>query len=223
MQAFKGLEAACVVLVGFTELDSSTARRLLYVGSTIPVPAEAQRTIRVGGEQWTETVYIGNSKGTAQPIFHIDMFITLAGHGADGKYRLLVGDPAAAAALVGEPVRPEAMKEVFDSVAAALARLGFDVIRNPLPLVYVDDPDRKEREWYFATANNALVEITDRSKEVFLPTYAHGDWTDLAPVDQRNDEIWRGLGFTTHLLGDFHPFAAALGSVHCIKKYLARG
>ena len=41
-------------------------------------------------------------------------------------------------------------------------------------------------------------------------------------VEQGNVEIWQGLGFTTHLLGDCHPLAAALGSIHCVKKYLAR-
>ena len=44
----------------------------------------------------------------------------------------------------------------------------------------------------------------------------------LAAVDRRNQEIWEGLGFTTHLLPDCHPLAEALGVVHCIKKYLGR-
>jgi hypothetical protein len=30
------------------------------------------------------------------------------------------------------------------------------------------------------------------------------------------------LGFTVHQLADFNVFAQNLGSVHCIKKYLAR-
>ena len=34
VQAFKGLEASCVVLVGLTEIDSPASRRLLYVGGS---------------------------------------------------------------------------------------------------------------------------------------------------------------------------------------------
>ncbi|MGH9280318.1 MAG: hypothetical protein ACRD12_19740 [Acidimicrobiales bacterium] len=202
-----------------------TGRRLVYVGSTIPVPAEARRRFELDGQPWTESVHVGNAPGTAQPIFHIDMFITLAGRGANGAYRVLVGDPAMAAELTGEPVRAQAMREAFDSIAAGLARLEFEVIRNPLPLVYVDDPDRRERSWYFATANNALVETAGAGGQphVYLPTYAYGDWASLAPVEARNAEIWEGLGFTVHRLGDCHPLASALGSVHCIKKFLARG
>lgn len=200
-----------------------TGRRLIYVGSTVPVPAQQERPVSIGGEDWTEIVFAGNGAGTAQPIFHIDMFLTLAGRAPDGRYRVLVGDPAMAAALTGDPVSPYAMREVFDSVATGLGRLGFDVIRNPLPLAYVDDPDSRVRFWYFATANNALVEIrSEDDRHVFLPTYGHGAWDVLEPVDDRNEEIWRELGFTTHLLGDCHPFAENLGSVHCIKKYLAR-
>jgi hypothetical protein len=100
---------------------------------------------------------------------------------------------------------------------------GFDVIRNPLPLTYVDDPEAKLRTWYMATANNCLVQITDQSSDVWLPTYGHANWADLAAVDAANRRIWQELGFTVHELGDYHPFAQNLGAVHCIKKYIARG
>jgi len=196
-----------------------TGRRLHYVGSTIPVPAEAARTVTIDGEEWTEIVHTGNEAGTVQPVFHIDMFVTPAGRGADGRFRLLVGDPRLAADLLDEPVAPHAMREVFDSIAAVLGRLGFDVIRNPLPPAYVDDPDQRLRVWYFATANNALVE----PGRVILPTYGHGAWEHLDAVDRANAELWRSLGYEVAELADCHPLAEALGSVHCIKKYLGRG
>ena len=200
-----------------------TTRRLVYVGSTVPVPVERTRKVTIDGEPWTEVLHAGNAPGTAQPNFHIDMFVTLAGRGPSGAYRALVGDPALAAAMLGEKVRPQAMREAFDSIAAGLARLGFEVVRNPLPLVYVDDPERRERFWYFATANNALVSVSERDgNHVWLPTYGYAEWTALAAVDTRNREIWEELGFTVQLLPDCHPLASALGSVHCIKKYLAR-
>jgi hypothetical protein len=87
----------------------------------------------MNGEQWTEFVYQGNAPGTRQPLFHIDMFISLAGRGEDGRYRLMVGDPREAAILTGEPLKPEAMPEVFDNIAAQLAQSGFAVIRTRSP------------------------------------------------------------------------------------------
>lgn len=198
-------------------------RRLLYVGSTIPVPAEERRWFDLDGERWQERLFTGNRPGTVQPLFHIDMFITLVGRAPNGRYRMLVGDPALAAEVLDEPLPPQAMREVFDNVAAGLGRLGFDVRRNPLPLVYVDDPDQRTRVWYFATSNNALVEIgDDGDKRVFVPTYGYGEWASLQATDQRNQQIFEELGFEVLALGDFHPFASNLGAVHCIKKYLAR-
>jgi hypothetical protein len=193
-------------------------RRLVYVGSALPVPEQRTRRFTLGGAEWSEVLYAGNQPGTTQPIFHIDMFVTLAGRGADGKYRVLVGDPRVAAATLGSDVPAHAMPEVFDDIAAGLRRQGFDVLRNPLPLVYADDTDRNERWWYFATANNALI----GDGVVYLPTYGHGAWPELAATDEANGRLWATLGYDVVYLGDFHPFAENLGAVHCIKKYLAR-
>ncbi len=195
-------------------------RKILYVGTKIPVPQDQMRPITVNGEQWQEEIYAGT--GEAQPIFHIDMFVSLAGRGRSRKYRLLVGSPSMADALLNRSPIPHAMAEIFDDVARSLEAQGFEVIRNPLPLTYVDDPASKTRVWYFATANNCLVQIDGTDKHVWLPTYGHGDWADLAVIDARNKEIWRQLGFTVTELADMNPFAQNLGSVHCIKKYIKR-
>lgn len=114
------------------------------------------------------------------------------------------------------------MCEVFDDIAAQLDQLGFDVIRNPLPLVYQDNHITKTRLWYFDSANNALVEIDGASKTVWLPTYGHDDWIGLATTDRINEEIWRRLGFEPRTLGNFHPFAVNLGALRCMAKCLVR-
>lgn len=198
-------------------------RELVYVGSTMPVPAEERRTLTIDGEEWTEVLHFGNTAGTVQPVFHIDMFISLAGRDADGVYQMLVGSPRLAAEALEVPLWPQSMQEVFDNLAQGLERRGFKVIRNPLPHVYMDDPESRVRTWYFATANNALVQISGQAgRRVWLPTYGHGHWTVLQKTDEMNREIWQSLGFSVTLLGDFHPFAENLGAVHCIKKYLNR-
>lgn len=200
-----------------------TERELRYVAATIPVPEQRERTIRLDGQEWTEVLHLGNRPGTAQPLFHIDMFISLAGRAQDGRYRLLVGDPRRAADLLGLPLYPHAMAEIFDNVAGTLERTGFAVHRNPLPLVYLDDERTRQRRWYFATSNNALVETSPRGGGIaYLPTYGHGSWPSLAATDRANRALWEQLGFSTVALGDFHPFAENLGALHCISKYLAR-
>lgn len=199
-------------------------RTFVPVGTTLPVPAAARRELRLDGELWQEQLYAGNAPGTRQPIFHIDMFVSLAGRGADGRYRVLVGDPREAARLTGEPLQPHAMAAVFDDIARGLADRGMDVTRTPLPLVYADDLEARVRSWYFATSNNVLVHAPDGARpSVFVPTYAHGPFADaLAATDRRNAEIWQQLGYDVVALADFHPFASNLGAAHCIKKYLAR-
>lgn len=199
-------------------------RSFVPVGTTLPVPAAARREFRLQGATWVEEIHAGNAPGTRQPIFHIDMFVSLAGRGADGRYRVLVGDPRSAAALTGEPLQPHAMAAVFDDIARDLAGRGFDVSRTPLPLVYSDDVDARVRSWYFATSNNVLVHAPLGERPVvYLPTYAHGPFAEtLAATDRRNAEIWESLGYDAVALGDFHPFAVNLGAAHCIKKYLAR-
>lgn len=197
-------------------------RKLIYVGSKKSVPSELKRETSINGETWKEIIYFGNHEGTVQPLFHIDMFITLAGKDETGKYTVLVGDPKLACQTLGQEVPETAMVEVFDSIAKQFSEYNFRVVRNPIPLVYVDDIERKERTWYFATSNNALVEIYTGTKRVFLPTYGHGNWTELVATDNKNKEIWEALGFEVVQLGDFHPFAENLGAVHCIKKYLKR-
>jgi hypothetical protein len=114
------------------------------------------------------------------------------------------------------------MVPIYNDIAGKISQMGFRVIRNPLPLVYQDDPSERMRYWYFATANNALVQVEGQTKNVWLPTYGHGDWSELQATDAANRQIWEGLGFQVQMLEDFHPFAFNLGAVHCIKKYLNR-
>ena len=126
--------------------------------------------------------------------------------------------------MLDRPSLAHGLNEIFDDVARQLEAQGFEIVRNPLPLTYVDDPNAKERFWYFATSNNCLVQIDDEEgSHVWLPTYGHGAWGELGVTDDANREVWERLGFTVHQLTDFNVFAQNLGSVHCIKKYLARG
>ena len=125
---------------------------------------------------------------------------------------------------MGEVVNPDSLPDVFDDIAAQLASRPerFVVIRTPLPLIAGRNPRKRTILWYFATSNNALVQVEGNRKEVWLPTYGHGEWEVMKAVDNYHVRVWRSLGFQVHRLEDFHPFAIQLGAAHCIKKYLNR-
>ncbi|WP_025677231.1 hypothetical protein [Paenibacillus polymyxa] len=199
-----------------------TTRELFYVKSNVPVPIERSRRVTIGGELWTEHIYYGNIDGTQQPLFHIDMFVTLIGRNQTGKYVVLVGSPKLAADLLAVPLWDHSMNDVFDSVAEQLRRDGFEVQRNPLPLAYFDDKETKTRQWYFCTYNNALVERTPTSKKVWLPTFGYGEWGELQKTDLENKTLWESMGYQVIQITDCHVLASNLGVLHCIKKYLER-
>ena len=81
-------------------------RRLILVGTRRPIPLRD-----FVGTHETGTTSISTSPsegaGTFQPIFHIDMFVTLVGPGADGAFEVLVGSPRLADERLGvsSPVR----------------------------------------------------------------------------------------------------------------------
>lgn len=80
------------------------------------------------------------------------------------------------------------------------------------------------RGWHHVTWNNCLVEESAiHGDHVYLPTFGYGTNARLATIDRYMKALWQRLGYEVHLLGDFNPFAARLGVVHCIKKYLRRG
>lgn len=196
-------------------------RKLIVVGSRVPVPSTSKRPVMINGELWHEVLYFGNKSGTVQPLFHIDMFISLAGRDTNGAYTALVADPQMAADTLNESLPDGAMQDVFDDIASGLRALGFNVVRNPIPMAYDDDDVNKTRYWYFATGNNVITQ--DNPKKVWIPSYGHDNWGKLQATDAQNKQIWEGLGYAVEMLPNFHPFAANLGAAHCISKYLKRG
>jgi hypothetical protein len=226
-------------------------RELIVVGTERPIPMR-----EIYGTREDDAFYIdiaGDGAGTYQPIFHIDMFITLVGPDA-----VMVGSPRMGAELVGRR-SPFALDDAYDEIARQLAAKGIAVQRNPL--VHRSEPGpaftvvelrfianqpgneplldavndllalgaresdlARARTWHHVTWNNCLVEDSAGfGRHVYLPTYGHFPSEDLEPIDVAMKELWEELGFEVHLLGDFNAFARRQGVVHCIKKYLRRG
>ncbi|MEM7105044.1 MAG: hypothetical protein AAF502_18050 [Bacteroidota bacterium] len=101
-----------------------------------------------------------------QPIYHLDMFITYAGQTVYGRNILVIGDP-----ISGEPFhhpQTKIMKFLIDEIVDQLKE-DFVIIRNPLPITYLDkflgyNGEKKEwkRKWYLAAYNNCVVQIPNK-------------------------------------------------------------
>ena len=157
--------------------------------------------------------------GARQPAFHLDLFMTLI-----GRRRVLLGDPAWASKITGIALPDGYPLRAFAEIDKVLRCSGFEVIRNPLPFVYFDEPQARIREWFYASANNCWVECLDGpGSRAWLPEYGFGAWPELKATDAINAAIWRDLGFEVVRCGDFLPLADRLGSLNCVSKVLARG
>lgn len=221
------------VLVGRTARDLSShaldpTRRVVVVDTDRMLGADRTRPIRVNGRDVDEILPGGD--GSPDPLIHLDMFLTLAGRGPAGRYRILVGSLTMADEILERLGVDPRLADHLDGIAAQLVDAGFEVIRNPLPLTRADGRPRlrgqvrEVRIWYLATANNCLVQVDPtHGDHVWLPTYGHGAWKELAATDTANRRIWESLGFTVHELTSFHSLAQRFGALHCITKDLDRG
>lgn len=202
-------------------------RQVIVLGSDRPPPSSRTRERRVGTRDVLELLPGGPAGG--RPLQHLDTFVTLAGHGDHGRARVLVGSSRLADELLDRAPIDPALDAHFDEVATQLADGGFEVIRNPLPLTYgygrrrIEGVMRDVRLWYLATANNALVQFSAAEGDrVWLPTYGHGAWQELAVTDAANRRIWEQLGVTVHELTSYHAFAQRFGALRCITQVLER-
>ena len=104
-------------------------RELVVVGTTRPIPLREFYGTREGDEFYVDIA--GDGVGTYQPIFHIDMFITLLGADDTGAFNVLVGSPALGDRILGTR-SPFALDDVYDAIADQLTARGMKVERNPL-------------------------------------------------------------------------------------------
>lgn len=131
-----------------------------------------------------------------QAVFHLDLFITLAGKNKEGQEILVIGEPVIGFSMTDDI--PFDIKELIKDVITQTTRaieetvfhlkrelrnlsIPFKIIRNRLPLTYYDEliDHQKTRYWCWASYNNCLVEhYYDNSgldprvvKNVIMPSY----------------------------------------------------
>jgi len=202
-------------------------RPTVALGPEGSLPGSRVRRIRARGRELFEVLPGGGP--SPHPLIHLDMFLTPAGRGPSGQYRLLVGSTALADRILGrDPVDP-VLDEHLDRIADEARAADFEVRRNPLPLTYgdgrrgIEGDIRDVRLWYLATANNCLVQIDrEQGNHVWLPTYGHAAWRELATTDAVNRQMWQDLGFTVHELANAHTLTHRFGALHCMAKDLGR-
>ncbi len=219
------LSAFATALSAFDNtISNKTSRQIILIKSKTPVPLERTVASQVAGKPWDEVLYFRGIKGTQQPLFHIDMFLSLAGKTSQGSQRILVADPALAAHLLDEKTHPCAMAGHFDEIATDLEQQGFEVIRNPMPLIYMDKIAKAKRVWFHATTNNVLVqESTTKGNIVWLPQFGHDNWPELVKIDQYNQQLWEGFGYEVRLVAKCQYLAENVGGIHCMTNVLQRG
>jgi hypothetical protein len=216
----------CFVGADFGEGRIDTCRAFEVIACQ-PLQRRGPTRFELTPGDWTWRQDIDRSiaaDGSRQPVFHLDMFMTLAGTTPEGMPRILLGDPAWASELIGLPLPDGFPTKAFDQIDYGLRLRGYEVLRNPLPFIYFDDPEAKLREWFYASANNCWVECieTHVGCRVFLPEYGFGAWAALQACDDANAAIWEGLGFEVIRGGDFLPLADQLGSLNCVTRILER-
>ena len=107
-------------------LDSS--RELVLLGSERPIPLPPMIGAAEAGRYYLDLPTGGN--GSYQPIFHIDMLMSLIGDNGQG-FQVMVGDPTLADSMLGRQ-SPYALAGEYKRIADQLSALGFEVHRNPL-------------------------------------------------------------------------------------------
>ena len=116
-------------------------RTAFVVGTEAAYPRSTVRLIETSTGPMVEEQF--GHAGLFQPLFHLDAFISLAGPGVDGRERVLIGDSRMAVAIVNDrrlPGGDQSLADRLDEIARTMAASDrFAVVRNPLPIVPIDD------------------------------------------------------------------------------------
>lgn len=163
----------------------------------------------------TDEIYAQNRPGTEQPLFHIDLFMSIATDKEDREV-ILIGSPREARLAMGDGQWPEkaGLEEHFESIAVALEELGFPVKRVPMPMFAVSDPKEAVKQWRFAPYNNVLVQDAP-TRKVWLPTFGSDQWPEARKSDERNIAAWSALGYEVVQIPDCTALAVSFGGLHC--------
>jgi len=156
-----------------------------------------------------------------QPLFHIDLFITLAGkHPGTGKETVIVANikeySIAFQPTAEEQQKIDKVRNGLNDVAAHFDDDRFHVERIPLGV------SKCEGQLVYKSYNNCLVEvISEKEKNVYLPKYysLNGERVEKDVLSKFSELGFHGI----HLIsGPFDDWSDNKGSLNCITKVLRR-
>jgi|GEM_PF-1973622 hypothetical protein len=212
------------ILVGAREL------RRFIENQEQPHSAVIQALLRTfnGGETGPFTCVIEIGKHTENEpnlLRHIDLYLSLTGrfNETTGKYSVLLGRcEALFNANEDELNKLEGLNRYLDGVATDLKSQNFDVLRNRIPLVKLNN------KTHLCFYNNCLTEVIQASKSVWMPRASYGQnappfHEKLLEIEHETAAIWAELGFKADFIeADFHSIMDDVGALHCITNELYR-
>lgn len=153
------------------------------------------------------------------PDHHAGMFMMSAGAGADGRRRMVVGDPSLgrevydaagveAAELEGGADLSEEMQGRFDSVARLAAGAGYAVTRMPVVVPRVGKN--------YLTFVNVILDREGGQGIVYMPTFGGQSRMNAAAA-----RVWEGLGYGVRGI-DCSTVWTRGGTLHCLVNVLER-
>ncbi|MDA5636637.1 MULTISPECIES: hypothetical protein [Agrobacterium] len=151
--------------------------------------------------------------------FHVDQFVSVTGLRSGGRPLLLLADPLAHGGCDARAATE--LKRKLDASALWLARQGFAIERNPIPISPAIDTNKCLPRLY----NNVFLENVIRSGQerpfVWIPHF--GDTEPLEEFDAMNRRIWDGFGFQTIGVSGWSHLSSRNGALRCATKIINRG
>ena len=192
--------------------DLAASARTLFVGADIlertkgrGVADRASMDAELRRHFGEDIVWLGDAPGDV-PRHHVMMYMVPL-----DDHRVLIGDPAAGAALAGDAVDLdddlEGHVRRFDRVAEIVTAAGFTVERIPVAVL--------EGAGSYATYTNALFDREDGRPVVYLPTYG------VSALDDAATRRYVELGYEVRPI-DVSGIYHLNGSLGCLVNVLAR-
>jgi len=151
--------------------------------------------------------------------FHVDQFVSVTGLRSGGRPLLLVADPVAQGGCNARAATD--LKQKLDASVLSLARQGFAIERNPIPVSPAIDTNKCLPRLY----NNVLLENVTRSGQkrpfVWIPHF--GDREALGEFDAMNRKIWDRFGFQAIGVAGWSHLSSRNGALRCATKIINRG
>ncbi|MBX2816859.1 MAG: hypothetical protein KTR24_12705 [Saprospiraceae bacterium] len=223
----KYLETVPAILHAF---EQGFSMQPINVGTKNPIPNVPP------GSSEGDTVF---DHGMYQPIFHLDMFLTITGDRdpASGKEIILIGRPALAQKILQDTSKIYGHDQYFAEIEAQLSEY-FVVKQLPIyPTTSVQTyPGNTGNLSYYLTYNNVVLEnyfdqdLGRQVRTVYLTQYydpsypfnPRGGQEVRKKLDEAAVGIWEDLGFEVKLIPNMEIFASGNGSIHCMTKTLKR-